>query len=193
MTRVALLRSGYGAFGLAFAALGASFFVSPLILVGLVLALAGGALLAFSDDELPKWAGVALVAYFVVSLVAFLAATPVTIRLEFFNGFLNQSPSPLARAVFDYIVLAFPLMLGATAVAAAWEREWPPRILLLGAFAGFLLVGVLTLVLVPRGTGASDLARASSQADILRMLFAVSAGAGAVGAFWAAARPEEYA
>lgn len=188
-----MLRLGYGAFGLAFAALGASFFAGAALPLALVLGFLGGVLLAFSDDDLPKWAGLALVLYFLLSLAAFAAATPVTVRLEAWDGFVNSAPSPLAEAVFEYLVLAMPLMLGATAIVAAWEREWPPRVLLVAAVAGFVLVALLTILLVPRGTDSAAIAAATTQGRLLEGLFAVSAAAGAVGALWAAARPEEVA
>lgn len=193
MTRPLVLRLGYGALGAAFLALTASVVAPFLLPASLVLAFAGGLLLAWSDDDLPKWAGIALVAYFVISLVAFLAATPATIRLRGFSGFFNSEPSALARAVFDYLVLAMPLVLAGTATASVWEREWPPRLLLAGAVAGFILVGLLSVVLNPRDVSSIDVAQATAQANMLRGLFSISAAAGAIGAFWATARPEEVA
>lgn len=187
VTRLAVLRSGYVCFGLAFAALGASLIAPAGLALVLLLGLSGGVLLAFSDDEMPKWAGLALLVYFVISLVAFLAATPVTVRLDFFKGFINSEPSSLASAVSRYLALALPVMLGGTAIAAAWEREVPPRALLVAAVGGFILVGILDVALVPSGQGS-----AQAQGGLLKALFGVSALAGAVGAAWAAARPDEY-
>lgn len=197
MTRLGALRLGYGAIGAAFAALAASTFVAPLLFLGLLLALAGGFLLAFSDDDVPKWAGLALLAYFLVALLAFLAATPITIDRG--DGyFVNAAPPDLANKVTEYLVLFSPLMLGATAVAAAWEREHPPRFLLMGAVAGFVIVAALSLVLLPKVVDPSDpegvssaVAAARQQGALLSTLFAVSAAAGAAGALWAATRPEE--
>lgn len=191
MTRLAVLRAGYAAIGLAFAAMAATLVVPSLLLAGVALAVLGGLLLAISDDDLPKWAGAALLTYVVVTLAAFIASTPVTVRLDFFKGFLNAEPSAAARATFEYLGLALPIMLCGCAIAAAWEREAAPRVLLFGAIGGFFLVAILTVALVPRGIdadAAADVAR--SQGDLLRVLFAVSAGVGATGALWAASRPD---
>lgn len=190
VTRVALLRAGYASLGFAFAALAGTFAVDGLLLAGLGLALLGGLLLAFCDDELPKWSGLALVAYFVLSALAFLAATPMTInRGE--RYFVNAAPPELAGEVLYWMGLVSPLVLAGAAIAAAWERERAPRVLLFAAIAGFLLVALLSVVLVPRGADAQAAASAArAQGDTLRLLFAVSAGAGALGALWAASRPE---
>src|SRR5687768_15782801 len=80
VTRAAMLRAGCAALGLAFAALAATLAVPTLILGGLALGFLAGILLAFSDDELPKWAGISLVAYFVLTALAFVATTPITIQ-----------------------------------------------------------------------------------------------------------------
>lgn len=194
MDRVALLRWGYGALGLSFAAFGASVVAGGLIFVGILFALLGGLLLALSGDDLPRWAGVALLLYFLVSLAAFVAATPVTVRLEFFKGFVNDDPSPLATALFDHLVLALPLVIGGTAVAAAWEREWPPRILLWGALGGFVVVAILTVALLPSGDATrASFSTAQTQGRLLEILFGLSGGLGTLGALWAATRPDEYA
>lgn len=192
MDRVVLLRLGYGALGVSFVAFAASTVMGALAFLGIAAALVGGILLALSGDDLPRWSGVALLLYFLVSLVVFLAATPVTVRLEFFSGFLNDDPSPLAEATLRYLLMALPLMMAAAASAAAWEREWPPRLLLAGAVAGFILVGVLETVLVPSDPVGGQ-AVAQAQGNLLRALFGVSAAAGALGALWATGRPDEYA
>jgi hypothetical protein len=193
MDRVLMLRLGYGALGLSFVAFGASVLVGSLVFLAIPLALAGGVLLGLSGDDLPRWSGVALLLYFVVTILVFLAATPITVRLDFFKGFVNDDPSPVATLVLDYLVLALPLMMAATASAAAWEREWPPRLLLAGAILGFVLVTILGMVLKP--SGQAELARSSAlaQGELLRTLFALSSAAGALGALWAAGRPDEYA
>lgn len=210
MDRVALLRAGYATLGLSLAAFGASLVVGALVFVGIVLGLVGGVLLALSGDDLPRWSGLSLVLYFLLTFGAFVAATPVTVRLEFFSGFLNDRPSPFASQVFDYLVLVLPVMIAATALAAAWEREWTPRLLLGGSVAGFALVIVLTLVLEPPGPElpeegaepedpavaarrASEAAEAAQmQSNLVRALMGVSAAAGSLGAFWASGRPDEY-
>lgn len=202
MTRLGVLRLGYGAIGASFAALALSTFVGALLFLGLALAFVGGVLLAFSDDDLPKWAGIALLGYFLFCVVAFLAATPITIDRG--DGyFVNKAPPELANKVMEYLVLLSPLMLGATAAAAAWEREHAPRLLLFGAVAGFVVVAILSLLLVPEVAAgnaeevAEEVANAASsaraQGDMLRTLFSVSAAAGAAGAIWAAGRPDEVA
>lgn len=207
VTRVAILRAGYAALGLAFLALAGTLSVGSLLLAGLGLALLGGLLLAFSDDDIPKWSGLALVAYFVLSALAFLAATPITIDRG--DGyFVNPAPPELAGEVLYWMGLVSPLVLAAVTIAAAWERERAPRVLLLGAVAGFLLVGILSVALVTNldpvcaadplaqgcaGAAERAAAQARQQADLLRVLSAVSALAAAVGALWAASRPEEMA
>lgn len=193
MDRVLMLRLGYGALGLSFVAFGASVLVGVLVFLAIPLAMVGGILLALSGDDLPRWAGLALLLYFVVTVLAFLAATPITVRLDFFSGFVNDDPSPVASLVVDYLVLAIPLMMAAAASAAAWEREWPPRLLLGGAILGYVLVTILGIVLVPSGSADEAAAVALQQGDLLRSLFAVSAAAGALGALWASGRPDEYA
>lgn len=183
-----MLRSGYAALGMAFAALAGSISVPTLVLPGLALAFVAGLLLAFSDDELPKWAGMALMGYFVMSALLFLAATPITInRGE--RYFVNPAPPELAGEIFYWLGLVSPLILAGAAIAAAWERERAPRVLLFGAIGGFVLVALLSVILVPDGTAA----QAEAQGEWLRILFAVSAAAGATGALWAASRPQEAA
>lgn len=190
MTRTAILRAGYASLGLAFVALAATMAVGSLLLAGLGLAFLGGLLLAFSDDDLPKWSGLALVAYFVLSVLAFLAATPVTINRG--DGyFVNPAPPELAGDVLYWMGLVSPLILAAAAIGAVWERERAPRVLLFGAVGGFLLVALLTIVLVPKGASPVAIAEAAqAQARMLEVLFAVSAAAGAGGTLWAASRPD---
>lgn len=192
MTRVAMLRAGYAGVGVAFAALAASIAVPSLLLPSLGLAFLAGVLLAFSDDDLPKWAGIALLAYFLLSALAFLAATPITIG-KGGGYFVNKAPPDLAGSVMEWMGILSPLILGGAAITAAWEREWGPKALLVGAVAGFILVAVLTVVLVPSDTSAAAVEAAASQARMLSVLFALSAGAGAIGALWAAGRSEEIA
>jgi hypothetical protein len=82
-------------------------------------------------------------------------------------------------------------MLCGAALAAVWERERAPRILLFGALGGFALHAFLYVALTPSGTdidAAVDAAR--SQGQTLGVLFALSAAVGALGAFWAMVRPE---
>lgn len=186
MTRVGVLRVAYAFLGVAFLSLAGSVVAGGLLFVGFFAALVGAALLLFTDDDLPKWAGVALVTYFTATLVAFLAATPITVRRGGNFGIEPINPE-LTSAVAEYLVLLSPLMFAATALASAWEREQPPRLLMMGAVGGFVLVAVLTVVLT-----ADDATRAMTQGNLLRGLFAVSAAAGAVGSGWAAARPDEY-
>lgn len=210
MDRVALLRAGYATLGLSLLSFGGSLVVGALVFLGIGFALLGGILLALSGDDLPRWSGLSLVLYFLVTVGAFVAATPFTVRLEFFSGFLNDQPSPFASKFFEYLVLVLPVMVAGTALAAAWEREWTPRLLLGGSAAGFALVILLTLVLQPadgaedavNGTMAPEAANqaadeaaatAATQSALLRSLMALSAAAGSFGAFWAASRPDEYA
>ena len=189
MTRTGVLRAGYGGLGLAFAGLAASIYVEALVLPAFLLALVGGVLLAFSDDPLPKWAGIVLLSYFVFTVLVFVAATPITIDKG--DGyFINAAPMDVARAAFDWLVLAAPLMLVGAALLSAWEREMPARILLFGALAGFLLVAVLSVALRPQDVSFEE---AERQGSLTRTLFAVSSAAGAAGMLWAAARPDELA
>jgi hypothetical protein len=186
-----MLRAGYVAFGVAFLALaGAAYLSGGLVMLGLAAGLAGGLLLAFSRDELPKWAGIAMVTYFALSLLAFLAATPITLGKQ--GGyFINDKPSAVFEDLQYYVFLVFPIMLGATATAATWEREWPPRVLLIASLAGSTLWAVLSYALVP--PSGSTVAAAATQNNILSILAALAALAGAAGAAWAATRPDEYA
>ena len=192
VTRVRVLRAGYAAFAAAFAVLVASVAAGSLLPYALLVGLAAALLLVFSDDDLPKWAGVVLVAYFALILVAFLLATPITVRTG--GSFGIEPPNPrLAEQVGYYLGALSPLMLAGTALAAAWEREKPARLLLMGAVGGLLVVGVLTFALRPAGTALTDVQRAASQASLLNLLFAISALSGAAGAAWSAARPQEFA
>lgn len=192
VTRLVVLRSGYGALGLAFLALAAGYVVDSLVILGLVIALVGGVLLAFSDDDLPKWAGITIVVYFVVTVLAFLAASGMTIKVGEQRFFWNDSPAAAAEQVMTWFFLVSPLMLGAAAIVASWERENAARILLFGAVGGFILVAVLSVILVPSGTGSTAAASAQRQGDMVQGLFAASAAAGALGSLWAAGRPDSY-
>ncbi|GEM_PF-6413781 len=187
-----MLRAGYGAFGVAFLSLAGAQLAGNLVLLALLAGLAGGLCLALSKDDLPKWAGLAMLAYFALSLLAFLAATPITIGRG--GGyFVNDKPSAVFDALYYYVVLAFPIMLGATALASTWERELPPRALLMGAVAGSALWAVLSYALVPRVDPSLGVGAATAQNNLLALLAAASALAGAAGAAWAASRPDEYA
>lgn len=192
--RTAFLRGGYAGLALAFAALAAGAWVSSLVIPGLAVALLAGALLAFSDDDRPKWAGIALLVYFGVTVLAFVAASGFTINVRGQRFFFNDSPAETISIITSWITLVSPLMIAVAASAAIWDRERPPRVLLGGAIAGFLLVAVLTVVLVPTDVGDAVLAAeaAQTQGRMLRILFAVSAATGALGALWAAGRPESY-
>jgi hypothetical protein len=88
--------------------------------------------------------------------------------------------------------LVSPLMLAAAGIAAVWERDRPPRLLLMGALGGMALFAVLSIFLMPGEAVDVESARqaSESQGDLLQMLFALSAGIGAVGALWASARPD---
>lgn len=187
MTRPAVLRAGYASLALAFAALAGSAYSGMLLLPALVLAFAGAILLLFSGDDLPRWAGVVLLAYFVLIAIAFILSTGVTIRKGGAYG-IEAPDRELAVDVTYYLGLALPLMLALAAVAAAWERENAARFLLVGGTGGFLVAAALTTVLDPSGVDA-----AASQGNLLELLFALSAIAAATGAGWSAARPEEYA
>lgn len=190
VVRVGVLRAGYAGLGLAFTAFAASVYVPALVLPGLAVALVAAILLAFSQDDLPMWAGIALLAYFALTVLVFLAATPVTIN-KGGRYFLNSEPTAAAQEAFNWLALAVPLMVAGTAILASWERETSPRILLFGAIAGFVLVGVLSIVLVPSEGEAAD--KIQGQGDLVKGLFALSAGAGALGALWSAGRADEYA
>lgn len=211
MTRLRVLQAGYALLGVAVLCLVGAVLpsLSALVIVSPVIAFAGAVMLAFSDDHFPKWAGFAFIAYAIVMLLVFLAATPATIRLSFFKGFANTSPSPVWGYVVEYLALALPIMVTATALVAAWERENGARLLLAGALVGILAVAVLTFALQPgesdtvSGADASEAnrtrdlldaeAKASSQGGLLRVLLALSVTAGSAGALWAAWRPDEYA
>lgn len=189
MVRIALLRAAYGGLGLAFAAIGASVYVPGLLLPGLAVAIVAALLLALSDDHLPKWAGISLLVYFLLTILVFIAATPITID-KGPGYFVNTAPAGVLMEAFSWLAIAAPLMLAASALVATWERERPPRILLFAAAGGFVLVGVLSVLLVPR-EAVADAARA--QGNMMKALFALSAVAGAAGAIWASTRPDEYA
>lgn len=148
MTRLAVLRAGYGALGFAFAGLAGSVYVPNLLLPALALSIAAGVLLVFSDDPVPKWAGFVLLAYFAATVLVFAAATPITID-KGEGYFVNAAPTVFAQEAFSWLVLAAPLILVGTAILASWEREVPARILLVGALGGFVVVAALSVVLVP--------------------------------------------
>lgn len=186
-----MLRAGYAGLGIAFVALAATLAVPSLILAGLGLAFVAGILLAFTDDHLPKWAGIAVIVYFVLSIVAFLAVTPITINRGGESFFVNAAPPGLADNVIDWMGRLAPLLLCGAALAAVWERERTPRLLLFGALGGFVLHAVLYIVLTPGGDDINAaITSAQSQARLLSYLFALSAAVGAVGVLWATTRPD---
>lgn len=189
MTRLAVLRAGYGALGFAFAGLAGSIYVPSLLVPALALSIAAGVLLVFSDDPIPKWAGFVLLAYFAATILVFVASTPITID-KGGGYFVNAAPTAVAQEIFRWLVLAAPLILVGAAILSSWEREVPARILLMGALAGFLLVAALSVLLVPAGPSVAE---AERQGSLTKTLFAVSAAAGAAGMIWAAGRPDEYA
>lgn len=187
MPRIGVLRAGYACLGLGFAAMAASAYAGALLPVGFLLALVAAVLLVASRDDIPKYAGFALLGYFALALLVFLVATPITIN-KGGRFFVNGAPPAIANTIQQYLVLASPLVLGAAALLSAWEREHAARFLLLGAVGGFVLFGILSFVLTPNGADAAE-----SQGSLLRNLFMVSALAGAGGALWAASRPDSYA
>jgi len=184
VTRPAVLRTGYGLLAAAFAALAAS--VLPvggaLIVPSFFLAFVAAWFLAFSDDDIPKWGGFAILAFVVLTAALFVLSNPISFS---HNGRYYVEPvSPtLAQAVYDTLVSLSPVIVAGAALAAAWERETPVRVLLVGGAVGLLVVEVVTLL--P--------ASGQAQASLLLALFALSALACAIGAGWSAARPEEYA
>lgn len=209
MARLGVLRAGYGTLAFAIACLSGTFVSSLgwLVLVSPVAAFVGAVLLAFSQDDIPKWAGLAFVVYAVLTFAAFLAATPTTIHFKFLAGTANPNPHPVAVALQDYLLVALPIMLLATALVASWERENGVRLLLAGALVGIVAAAGMTLTLgadedASGGDGnqtAEEIdaeqraarARAASQGDLLKWLLGLSVLAGAAGAAWAAARPDE--
>lgn len=190
MTRVAILRAGYVALGLAFLALAGSTVSGTLLLVGLGVGFVASLLLIFSDDDLPKWSGVIILVYFVLLIISFLFATSITVRSG--GRYHIEFPATtLFVQVRDWLGLAFPLLLAATAISAAWERERPARLLLIAAAAGFILVAILTVALTPTGQLAAERAQSGQrQGALIALLGAFAALAGAAGAIWSAARPE---
>lgn len=204
MAHVGVLRAGYGAFALAFAAFAGAAYAGGLTLVALLLALVGGVLLAFSDDDLPKWAGLALVAYFGLTALAFLATTPITIHSGGSSYYF--APPDLATLVIFGMGLVSPLVLAGAGIVATWERERAPRLLLMGAALGFVVVAAFTLTLTPdldpecaadpnrsgcEGAAAEAAAQAQRQGGLIGILFALSGACGLGGCAWAAARPQE--
>lgn len=193
MTHRAVLRSGYGALGIAFAALAAGAWVPFLVIPGLGIAFLAGMLLAFADDDWPKWAGISLVVYFAVTVLTFIVASGATINIRGQSFFLNDSPPASLATITNWITIFSPLMLAAAGIAATWDRERAPRVLLMGAAGGFLLVALLSVILRPSGEDAALAAGAAqSQGRLLQALFALSAATGAAGALWAAGRPGSY-
>lgn len=211
MPRIGALRAGYALLGLAIVALVGSYVeaLAWAVLLAPLFALVGALCLVFSRDDVPKYAGLALLAYALLTLLAFAAATPATIRLSFWKGFANPDPPAAARALIDYLVLVLPIMVATTAAVAAWERENGARLLLAGSAVGLLLVAIVSVAVTPGGTAASDTAlnasdpRASEdilearsaadrQAALLKVLVVLSTACGVAGAAWAAVRPDEY-
>lgn len=183
-----MLRAGYATLAAAFAAFAGGIYVGALLVVGLMLALVGGVLLAFSQDELPKWAGRAMIAYFLLIVVLFLASTPVTIN-KGGGYFINGAPPAFAKTILDYLGFVTPVMLGAIALTSIWEREWAPRALVIASLAGCALFALLNFILVPDATRPD--ATVEQQGAIFTALFVLSGACGAAGCAWAAARPED--
>lgn len=183
VTRTQVLRFGFIAIGLTFLALAATFVPagSSLLVPGLLLGFVGGILFLFSDDELPRYAGLAIVAYFALVLVTFLASNGITVRFGDSSYFANDRPPAFLSAVFDYLVLGLPILFVAASTIAVWELGGP-RWLLVGALAGFALVVVLTIALNPSLDGEAINPGGS---QVIGPLFSLAALAGAAGAFWA--------
>lgn len=201
MTRVVLLRAGYIGLGLAFLLGAASTLAPAFVLLGAAVAFLACLALLFSRDDVPRWAGLALLGYFVVTIAMFVFSSSVTFRSGGSGYHIDATSPGLAQAIFDDLVIVGPFVLGGAALAATWERERPVRILMVGALVGFLLVALLTVVLrVPPPSDPKDAAAvlnaqqaAAAQAKLLLALGGISSLAAAVGTFWAAARPEEFA
>lgn len=201
--RIGVLRVGYVTLALSFASLAAAPYAGALLPFGLLLALVGGGCFAFTRDELPRYAGLTLLVYFVVALVVFFASTPVTLRSGGSNYFVNDAPPAILTSVFQDLLLGLPIVLGAALCVAVWEREWAPRLLVLGALVGSAIWFVLVLVFEP-GTAAAGVnvtaeqatlgaSTAQTSARLMDALLALSGLCGAAGALWAFARPDEYA
>lgn len=204
MTRVGALRAGYAVLAVAFAAFAGAHYLGALLLLGLVLALVGGIVLAFSDDDLPKWSGIAVIAYFLLTALAFFATTPITIDRGGSSYYF--APPDLTTLVLYWMGLLSPLVLAGAGLVASWERERPPRALLVGALLGFALVATLSATLQPdldpkcaadpdaegcAGAAAAAAAQAQQQSSLIAILFALSGACGAAGCAWAALRPQE--
>lgn len=201
--RLRVLRAGYVALAAAFVSIAASPYVGAFLLLGLLLALAGAILLVFSRDELPRYAGLGLILYFLVSLAVFVASTPTTIRSGGANYFVNDDPNPALAVVYQDLLLGLPLMVAGALTVAVWERERAPRLLTVGALVGGGIWFVLFLLLAPGADvggvnvtaeqAALSASRAVTNARLMDALLALSALCGAAGAGWASARPDEYA
>lgn len=179
------------AIGLTFLALAATFVPagSSLLIPGLLLGFIGGVLFLFSEEDLPRYAGLAIVGYFALVIVTFLASNGVTVRIGDSNYFANDQPPAFLTAVFEYLVLGLPILFVAASTIAVWELGGP-RWLLIGALAGFALVVALTIILNPSLEGES-VNPGGSQA--IGPLFSLAALAGAAGAFWASRNAGELA
>lgn len=190
-TRVTVLRAAYGALALAFVLLAGATYAGGLAIPAIAVALLAALLLAFSGDELPKWAGVTLLGFFVLVAIAFLFATSITVRTG--ARYHIESPSPtLAAQLLSYLVPLTPLAIAVAALVSGWERERLPRLLLIAALAGIVLAGILSYALVPASGTPTEvaLAKATGYAHIVEAVFALSALTAATGSAWAAARPE---
>jgi hypothetical protein len=188
VTRTRLLRVGYAALGLTFVALAATF--SPVgqafLALGLLVGFVGAGALMLSGDHLARWAGIAIVAYFLLCALAFIGSNGATIRVGDTIIFFNDAPSPFFDALFDYLVLGITFLFTAAALVAVWEVG-APRWLLVGATGGFVLLAILTVAITP-DAGSLD---GGGESRSLAALFALFALVGAAGAFWASARPVE--
>lgn len=190
MTRIGILRAGYATLAVGFLAAAGTFVAGQLFFVELLAALVAGILLAASGDDLPKWTGRALLAYFVLTILAFFAATPITIDRG--SGFfVNDKPSPLLVNVQSYLLQAFGVTLAGATLAAAWERERGARNLAAASLVGFVLFAILSYTLKP--SSGADAGVAMQQGGALQVLAALAGLAGFASAAWCAARPDEYA
>lgn len=189
MTRTKVLRLAYVCVGLTFLALAASFVPAgaALLGLGLLLGFVGGVLFLFSDDDLPRYAGFAIVGYFLLVFLAFVGSNGATIRIGDSQFFANDQPPAVLDAVFDYLVLGLPMLFVGAACVAAWETGLP-RWVLVGALAGFVLVAILTAALNPSLQG--DVTQYGGGAA-LAAVFSLTALVGAVGAFWAARNADQ--
>jgi len=190
MTRIGVLRAGYAALAVAFLAAVGTFAAGNLLFVELLAALVAAILLAASGEDLPKWTGWALLVYFLLTILSFFAATPITID-KGGGFFVNGKPAAFLVNVQSYLLQAFGVTLAGATLAASWERERGARNLAAASLAGFVLFAILSYTLKP-STGA-DAGVAVQQGGFIQILAALAALAGLASAAWCAARPDEFA